>query len=964
MWSLYGIIVCGVVFVVGQSSLAPYDVRIEYYKAETTKDLVIGTDYPYFCWKLPLTNQRDVRQMGYQLQLRSENKLVWDSDRINSSQSIHVPYPFKQKLEELTHYQVRLRVWTSALETASSWTLWIPFRTSVYNFQQYLLDHNDEVSWIGSTQIYMNELRKEFNVSNTSPIQSATVFISGIGYYELYLNGDNVDPSRKLDPGWTTYQKRTLFASYDVTSKIKLGMNAVGVKLGNGWYSQEQYLLPSVPEPTYGPPRLMFILKIIFNNSDQMNVYSDQTWKGRQGSIIHDSVYNGEFVDGRYDRLNWTRVGFTDSLSLWITPEILPSPVDTTVNGQLTLQDMPPIRAGPDALHFEVEYDVDEDRSYLSKKDIGEILGASLKDKGILHPISVIIPTLNVHIFDMGQNMVGWCRFKFHGPRGVGIHIRHAEILSQAVVSTGKATGGIYTDNLRGATASDTYILRGDPNGEIYEPRFTVHGFRYVAVFGSPTPLLIDDVECPIVHSETTVKGHFSSSNSVINQIQHNIVWGQLGNLMSLPTDCPQRDERKGWMGDAALSVNEALYNFDLSKFYLNFLTLIKDVQLLGFVPDTVPLSFGFYPADPNWGTALPTITWQLYRHYNDIQILRNHYDSIRAYVESVRDGYRLTGLAELIFHYGDWVPPPPQSKTKGHLVASFAFLHDVSLLINMSQILGYSDDTETYTTLYRHLAEEFHRVFFKSSDGYYTDGMQAAQILALALPNVVPMNVRDHVLQHLVQDIQAKGNHVTTGIVSTAQLYPLLSDNGHHDLAVQLITTITYPSYGYMFNNPYENATTLWEIWNAPFGDPGMNSRNHHMFASVGSWFYSHLAGIDLQADVFVIHPRMISEEKKHLLSKIDCRLSTLYGVVHVSYTRDTSPNAISFRITIPGNSQAKVIFEPLFPDAKCAAIIESNQVIWSSTNKQNNVDEDSQTGLMTIRIGSGSYEYQVLWK
>ena len=181
----------------------------------------------------------------------------------------------------------------------------------------------------------------------------------------------------------------------------------------------------------------MFILKIIFNNSDQMNVYSDQTWKGRQGSIIHDSVYNGEFVDGRYDRLNWTHVGFNDSLSLWITPEILPSPVDTTVNGQLTLQDMPPIRAGPGALHFEVEYDIDEDSSYLSKKDTGKILGASLKNEGILHPISVIIPTLNVHIFDMGQNMVGWCRFKFHGPRGVGIHIRHAEILSQAVVSTG-----------------------------------------------------------------------------------------------------------------------------------------------------------------------------------------------------------------------------------------------------------------------------------------------------------------------------------------------------------------------------------------------------------------------------------------------------------------------------------------------------------------------------------------------
>ncbi|CAF3720497.1 unnamed protein product [Rotaria sp. Silwood1] len=893
MWSLYCTVIFSVVFVTGNRLSAPYDVRIDYYKAETTKDLVINTGRPRFSWKLPLTSQRNVRQIAYQLQILSQNALLWDSGHVTSSQSIHVPYPYGKDLEELTHYQVRLRLWTSASEAATSWTSSIPFRTSIYNFHQYLMDHNDEVYWIGSTQIYMNELRKEFSVPDTSPIRSATVFISGIGYYEMYLNGDNIDPSRKLDPGWTTYQKRTLFVSYDVTSKIKVGMNAVGVKLGNGWYSQEQYLLPSIPEPNYGPPRLMFALHIIFENSDQMNVYSDQTWKGRQGSIIHDSVYNGEIVNARYDRPNWTQVGFNDSLSLWITPEILPSPVNINANGQLTLQDMPPIRAGSDALHFEVEHGVDEKKSYLSNEEIGNILGASLKDRGVLQPISVSTPVLGVHTFDMGQNMVGWCRFKFRGPRGIGIYIHHAEVFH--------SYGGLYTDNLRGATQSDTYILRGDPNGEIYEPR-------------------------------------------------------------------PQRDERKGWMGDAALSINEALYNFDLIKFYLNFLTLIMDIQLkAGFVPDTVPLTFGIYPADPNWGTALPTITWQLYRHYNDIQILRDHYASIRAYVESVRDGYRITGLAKLIYHYGDWVPPPPQPKTEGHLVASFAFLHDVSLLINMSQILGYSHDTQAYTAFYQRLAEEFHRVFFKASTGYYTDGMQAAQVLALALPNVVPANVRDGVLQHLVQDIRAKGNHVSTGIVSTAQLYPLLSDNGHHDLAMELITSTTYPSYGFMFNNPYENATTIWELWNAPFEGPSMNSRNHHMFASVGAWFYSHLAGIDLQSDLIVIRPRMVSEEKKHLLSKIDCQLSTLYGLVHVSYTReehDIFANSILLRITIPANAQAKIVFEPLFSGAKCVTIIEGYKVIWSIADKRNNVIEDPQTSLMTVHIGSGSYEYQVFWE
>ncbi|CAF3871451.1 unnamed protein product, partial [Rotaria magnacalcarata] len=606
--------------------------------------------------------------------------------------------------------------------------------------------------------------------------------------------------------------------------------------------------------------------------------------------------------------------------------------------------------------------------SYLTKKDFNDIQGARLHDGGILKPISVSTPVLGVHTFDMGQNMVGWCRFHFRGPRGLGIYIRHAEILAQPVVSTHQAYGSIDTQNLRGATQTDSYILRGDPNGEIYEPRFTVHGFRFITVFGSPNSLSVNDVECPVVHSETTVKGHFVSTNPIINQIQHNVQWGQLGNSMSLPTDCPQRDERKGWMGDAALTVNEALYNFDLIKFYLNFLNLIGDIQLRdGSIADTVPVTFGGYPADPNWGTALPTITWQLYRHYNDLSIIRDHYSYVRAYVESVRGGYNKTGLARLAYHYGDWVPPPPQPMTNVYLIASYGFLHDVSLLVNMSQAIGFTNDTQAYSAFYLQLAEEFHRVFFTASAGYYADGMQAAQILALALPNVVPVNVRDSVLQHLIQDINNKGNHASTGIVSTAALYPLLSDNGQHDLAIELISTVTYPSYGYMFNNPYENATTMWELWDAPMEGPGMNSRNHHMFSSIGAWFYSHLAGIDFQSDLILIQPRMLSENKKHLLTKIDCQLSTLYGLVHVSYTRDESDtfaNSILLRVSIPSNAQAQVIFEPLYPGARCVTITENHEVIWSIDTKDNSVYHDVNTGLMTRQVGSGDYEYQAFWE
>jgi alpha-L-rhamnosidase len=288
-----------------------------------------------------------------------------------------------------------------------------------------------------------------------------------------------------------------------------------------------------------------------------------------------------------------------------------------------------------------------------------------------------------------------------------------------------------------------------------------------------------------------------------------------------------------------------------------------------------------------------------------------------------------------------------------------------------MSQVLGKQNDTDTYSILYQKLAKEFHEVFFNTSSGYYADGMQAAQVLALASPNVVPQNVRETVVNQLVTDINQKGLHVTTGIVSTARLYPLLSDNGHHDLALELISSTTYPSYGYMFNNPYENATTLWEAWNLIIPGPGTASRNHIMFGSVDTWFYTHLAGIDISSNIITIRPRMASEAKKHLMSKLHCQLSTLYGIVQVSYTRDerdTVSNSILLHVTIPPNTQGHVMFEPLFIGAQCKTLMEDNIIIWSSDDSRITIEEfeiekDSQTGVMTVHIGSGEYEFQALW-
>jgi alpha-L-rhamnosidase len=390
-----------------------------------------------------------------------------------------------------------------------------------------------------------------------------------------------------------------------------------------------------------------------------------------------------------------------------------------------------------------------------------------------------------------------------------------------------------------------------------------------------------------------------------------------------------------------------------------------------GALPGLTPPGDG-YPADPNWGTALPTITWQLYRHYGDVKILEAYYYPIRAYIEYLRGYHNKSGLINFLSWNADWVPPPPHNQTNLHLTGSFAFLHDVNTLLNMSEILGKTNDTQIYSVVYQQLTEEFHRVFFSNTSNFYSDGMQAAQVLALALPRVVPTNVRSAIIDHLVSNITENGNHVTTGIVSTARIYPVLSDNGHHDLALEMISSITYPSYGFMFTNPYENATAIWELWDAPFEGPSMNSRNHQMYASVGAWFYSHLAGLELSSDMITIRPRMASETKKHLMSKLDCQLSTLYGLVHISYTRDerdTIANSILLRVTIPSNARARVMFEPLFIGGQCQMLLEGNKVIWSSAidsinYQEYHVEKDLKTGLMTVHIGSGQYEFQAVWK
>ena len=635
-----------------------FSVFVDHLDVGLHEDLVVGTAQPRFSWRLIDSEESDRRrgvvQRAYQLQLRSLHdrpsspSLRWDSGRVPSNRSLHVPYT-GPALSSDRSYEWRLRHWTAQGE-ASDWAIG-RFRTGLLNPAAEFTGQ-----WIGHSALLMNELRKEFALPSASIVR-ATAFVACAGYYELYVNGQRVDPTRRLDPGYTLYEKDLLYVSYDVTALLSTPNAAaavVGVRLGDGWYSQQQNP-PAFgsAHSTYGPARLLFQLNLQTDDGQVSAVVSDDSWMGREGMVSMSSPFMGESYSARKERTGWSSPGFRDPHCLWLNAAILPSPLNNASSpvGGLRLQSFDPIRAGDAALHMATS----GARTGVHGSQPG-VQGGNLLAGGTLQPIATYQPTVGWYVFDLGQNFAGTCRTTFSGvPAGVAVSLQHAEVLRQPGVN-----GVDYhmpdPSALRGAVSTDVYITRG-VDGESYSPSFTVHGFRYFSVYGLYDRAQIANVTCDFVHSEATLKGNFSSSSPVINQLQHNVQWGQLSNLMSVPTDCPQRDERRGWTGDASLSVDETLFNFDLAPFYESWLTQFELEQGVdGSINDIVPDDGGTRPADPNWGSAFMSIVVALYDHYGDLDSVRRHFPHLRAWVDCLQGQYNQTRLKGYYFHYGQHI--------------------------------------------------------------------------------------------------------------------------------------------------------------------------------------------------------------------------------------------------------------------------------------------------------------------
>jgi len=655
----------------------------------------------------------------------------------------------------------------------------------------------------------------------------------------------------------------------------------------------------------YGPPRAICQVEIEDEDGERTIVGTDETWAAGRGPVGKNGLYRGEDFDARRRAI----IPAGRAVRVWGPP--------------LRAQMLPPIRV-----------------------------------IRTLPPRRMFALSPAVRIFDFGRNFAGWVRLHVRGPKGTRLALRHAELLNE--------DRSLNVAPNQGAEATDIHTLDGR-GPRVCEPRFTYHGFRYAEIRGPRHVLDGADVEACVVHSDVKPSGTFHCSDSLINRIHRHVLWGQRSNLMSIPTDCPQRDERHGWLGDAHLSAEEAILNFDMAAFYAKFLDDLRDAQgRNGSLPDFVPAYVGgFRPADPAWGSAYITLAWLTYWYYGDAGILSGHYRGLKKYVDFLArraSGYILRGLGK----YGDWCPPGSvvPKQTPLELTSTWFFHHDAMLLARIAAVLKREDDADRYAGLARRVKAAFNAAFLERDqyrairtspvDRYVS---QTSNVLPLYL-DMVPAERKPGVVRSLVRSILDDWDgHLNTGIVGTRYLLDVLSRNEHERLAYRVARQTTYPGWGYMVK---EGATTLWERWEKNTGG-GMNSHNHIMLGSVDAWFHKTLAGVRCAAPGWtriLVRPPDIPG-----LAAAQASYRTVRGKAEARWER--SEKTLSLAVAVPVGSTAEVDLPLLW---KKARLYESGRRVWPAAPGRFDVlpviRGSGQTPRLAMKIPSGTYRFELVGK
>lgn len=792
----------------------------------------------------------DAFQSHYRLQVRDGEQTVWDSGWIPSAQSAEITYG-GETLQSNSDFTASVTVRCDDGREIKSAP--ISFSTGLPNNGRW------NAGWLASPNPGASApmFRRRFALS--VPIRRARLFITGLGYYETSFNGVRVGDHR-LDPAWTDYGQRVYYATYDVTGLLHQGDNVWGVILGRGWYG---YQSPHIPDFS-----AQLCVQSVNGAQEWLYTGSQQGWTTFQGGpIVKNSIYDGEVYDARLEKPGWDTTAFDEQ--------------------------------GPDCGVWELAIETEPPRGKMLPQTIEPIRVVKT-----LFPVSIKEIAPGISVVDFGQNLAGVVRLRISCPAGTHIVLQYAELVNE--------NGSVNRRNLGGAAATDEYISKGGQ--AVYEPRFTYHGFRYVEISGLPEKVKSDDICALCLRSDVVVRGHFQCADELVNRIQQMCAWTENNNLYGVPTDCPQRAERLGWLNDLTVRAEEAVYNFDMHHFYSKFIDDIADEQgpQTGAIPDTVPyVRYGNMPADAVCSSYL-ILPWLLYQHYADIDLLRRHYAGLATWVRFLQ---RQThdGIVQYSY-YGDWASPIGESisgsagagavsaVTPGRLMSTGFLLMDARLMSTMATILGKPQDAADYTALAERTKDAFNRTFFNRETCNYATGSQAANAFALYL-DITPPGCRGRVAENLAKNVRAHGTHLTTGNLCSRYILDALSDNGYLDLAYALATQTTYPSWGYMLAC---GATTAWERWEHVVSGPelGMASHDHPMNATISAWFYQYLAGIRVAAPGFSEFKVRPYPPKK--LGWVHAKLMTIKGLVEIHW--EQSNGRFSIDVRVPFNSRCKL--------------------------------------------------------
>lgn len=893
-------------------SVTPEGLRVDYQQAPNNLDPT--ADPPQFFWELP-TTERDVTQTAYRVlvadsatALQNETGTVWDSGEVASDESTGVEYG-GPSLSPDTTYHWAVRVWNED-GNGGDW------RTSAFTTAIPGADEHWGGDWIGAgRELTHNPLLRRV-VDIEKDVESARLHLSGLGFYELYVNEERVG-DRVLDPGRTHYLEHVFYSTYDVTDLLATGKNAIGVALGRGRTGENH---ARVDLSWYSDPELLFQLNITYTDGSSTMVVSDEDWLVAEGATNDISLLEGkEFHDARREKPGWAAAEYDDSD--WDSVSLVDGPRGEPV----------PQRVQP------------------------------MKITDTVEPVEMWEPEDGVFVYDLGQMIAGWPELTVDGPSGATVDLTLAEQLEDdntvEEISWSDLEHGRYK-----------YTLDGD-GGETWTPRFTYTGFRYVQVEGYPGEPDPDSVAGKVLHTviDEGVESDFTSSNQLFNQIHENTRWAYLNNMHSIPTDTPVW-EKLGWTADALTTAETGMYNFDMPRFWRKWLRDIRDSQLdNGDVPHVAPnegLVFGGWGGknDPGWDAAYPMVAWWAYQYYGDERFLEEHYDGLKEYVRFVRDNSEdgrivRTGL-------GDWMTPNGDNLVP---IVNTAYYHrSAAIVAEAAETLGHDADKDAFSQLRDEIRTAFNDAFFDASRSTYQlesdrPYRQTANVLPLAF-GLVPDGHEQAVADNLATNVvEEHDGHLDTGLHGVTYLLDVLSEYGHHDVAYTVANQTTHPSWGYWIK---QGMTSLLEEWNLE-----ARSRNHHFLGAIDEWFYQYLAGIREPAEPGFEHVE-IAPLPVGDLDQAEATTETVRGSITASWRRVETPgtsrtrDGLVLEAVVPGNTTATVRIPTL--DGEKVRVRENGKTIWNngSATRPNHsgvqrIDRDGDA--VVAEVGSGEYRFEL---